>query len=71
VLDFAPGLKIGEDVFVAFSPERIDPGVASMRRLARPAWWAVSCQPALNGRQQCWSTRPARSVRCPPRRRRR
>ena len=49
------GLRVGEDVFVAFAPERIDPGVGGARAAEDPA--------GARGREQSASERAAAVLR--------
>ena len=47
------------DVFVAFSPERIDPGVEAHAQDSHPGWSAASRRPALHAPSRCCTTPPA------------
>ena len=59
------GLSVGEDVFVAFSPERVDPGATDHEPLAPRACSAASPRRA-SGTRRCCCTRSARScTACP------
>ena len=37
----AAGRTIGEDAFLAFSPERVDPGTRAGASVRHPRWWAA------------------------------
>ena len=37
----AAGFRCGEDFFLAFSPERVDPGNKAFKTKNPPKWWAV------------------------------
>ena len=54
------GFEVGQDVFVAFSPERIDPGVEAHAPDPHPGSSAVSRRRAPRGPPTCCSTPRAR-----------
>ena len=65
------GFEVGRDVFVAFSPERIDPGVEAHAPDSTPRV-VGGVTPACTSRaQRCCATPRARSTSCRRRRRRR
>ena len=41
-------LRVGQDFYLVFSPEREDPGNTSSRCAPFPRWWAASPRPAWN-----------------------
>lgn len=54
------GLLPGEDVNVAFSPERINPGVADFTIEDVPAWWVAIRRPAARRQSRCCPATPDR-----------
>jgi len=62
------GLRVGEDVFVAFSPERIDPGVPEHEQPRTPASSVPRPIPASGTLPSCCATSPPACTASPLRR---
>ncbi len=54
----ARGLVCGKDFFLAFSPEREDPGARTTTRRPSPSWWGASTRPAGSWPRRC-TARPS------------
>src|SRR5437016_10598598 len=63
------GLKVGEDFFLAFSPERVDPGNERFNTRNTPKVVGGITPACLRSRWHCISRPSTRSCRSPPRRR--
>ena len=62
ILEKGSGMKAGVDFFLAFSPERVDPGRTDYTTKRRPRSSAASRRPARRGR--CRSTAPPSTTWC-------
>ena len=62
----ATGLKVGEDFFLAFSPERSIPAMRSGTRTTRRRWSGASRPRASRWRSRCISRPSKSSSRCHP-----